>query len=296
MRPFGAPVVTDQYVMILTNSAPSTDGMHFRIYDKASGVLKYAEKTSSGSYGGCVGLKDGRALVNTGQSGGRSYGTHIFFPNGNGWSKSTNEQNYAPNDQPNGSQIAVGADGRAYILCHNLGARISTNETKALVYCYDTKKTTAGNVSTPEWYTAVKGENKQTGYGLVVDGNGVVYVATDKYITAISSTGSVLWATEVAGTAYGVPAVDNEGYIYYNDTEKGSLVKLEPATGKAIASLQLGTELKSSPTISADGTIYVTGMLEGKPTLFAVEGAATGYAANAWSQMGGNPGKNGYMY
>ena len=31
MRPFGAPVVTDRYVMILTNSAPSTDGMHFRI-------------------------------------------------------------------------------------------------------------------------------------------------------------------------------------------------------------------------------------------------------------------------
>lgn len=296
MRPFGAPVVTDRYVMILTNSAPSTDGMHFRIYDKTSGVLQYAEKTSSGSYGGCVGLKDGRALVNTGQSGGRSYGTHIFFPKGNSWSKSTNEQNYAPNDQPNGSQIAVGADGKAYILCLNLGARISTNETKALVYCYDTKKTTEGNVSAPEWYTAVKGENKQTGYGLVVDGNGVVYVATDKYITAISSTGSVLWATEVAGTAYGVPAVDNEGYIYYNDTEKGSLVKLEPATGKAIASLQLGTGLKSSPTISADGIIYVTGMLEGKPTLFAVEGAATGYAANAWSQMGGNPGKSGYMY
>ena len=61
--------------------------------------------------------------------------------------------------------------------------------------------------------------------------------ATDKYITAISSAGSVLWSTEVAGTAYGVPAIDNEGYIYYNDTEKGSLVKLEPATGKAIASL-----------------------------------------------------------
>ena len=100
----------------------------------------------------------------------------------------------------------------------------------------------------------------------------------------------------MAGTAYGVPAIDNEGYIYYNDTEKGSLVKLEPATGKAIASLQLGTGLQSSPTISADGIIYVTGMLEGKPTLFAVEGAATGYAANAWSQMGGNPGKSGYMY
>ena len=156
MRPFGAPVVTDQYVMILTNSAPSTDGKHFRIYDKVSGMLKYAEKTSSGSYGGCVGLKDGRILVNTGQSSGRSYGTHTFFPKGNSWSKSSNEQNYAPNDQPNGSQIAVGADGKAYILCHNLGVRISTDETKALVYCYDTKKTTEGKVSTPEWYTAVK--------------------------------------------------------------------------------------------------------------------------------------------
>jgi hypothetical protein len=30
------------------------------------------------------------------------------------------------------------------------------------------KKTTAGNVSTPEWYTAVKGENKTTGYGFVL--------------------------------------------------------------------------------------------------------------------------------
>ena len=182
MRPFGAPAVTDQYVMILTNSAPSTDGKHFRIYDKVSGVLKYSEKTSSGSYGGCVGLKDGRILVNTGQSSGRSYGTHIFFPEGNSWNKSTNEQNYAPNDQPNGSQIAIGADGKAYILCLNLGARISTNETKALVYCYDTKKTTKGQVSTPEWYTAVKGENKQTGYGLVVDGNGAVsYTHLDVY-------------------------------------------------------------------------------------------------------------------
>lgn len=296
MRPFGAPVVTDRYVMILTNSAPSTDGKHFRIYDKTSGSLKYAEKTSSGTYGGCVGLKDGRILVNTGQSGGRSYGTHIFFPNGGSWNKSTYEQDYAPSDQPNGSQLAVGADGKVYVLCHNLGAKLPTTDTQALVYCYDTKKTIEGEVPTPEWYTAVKGSNKQTGYGLVVDAKGVVYVATDQYISAISSTGSILWETAVAGTAYGVPAIDNEGYIYYNDTDKGSLVKLEPSTGQAIASLQLGTELKSSPTISSDGVIYVTGMLDGKPTLFAVEGAATGYAANAWSQMGGNPSKNGYMY
>lgn len=296
MRPFGPPTVTDKYVMILTNSAPSTDGMHFRIYDKTSGELKYAEKTSSGSYGGCIGLKDGRILVNTGASSGKSYGTHIFFPNGDKWNKSTNEQNYGRGDQPNGSQIAIGADGKAYILCLNLGARIATGSTKALVYCYDTKKTVAGQVPPLEWCAAVKGENKQTGYGLVVNEDGIVYVTTNKYVTALSSSGSILWETEAAGTCFGVPAIDNQGYVYYNDSEKGSLVKLEPNTGKALASLQLGTELKSSPTISSDGIIYVTGMLEGKPTLFAVEGVATGYAANAWSQMGGNPSKTGYMY
>lgn len=46
---------------------------------------------------------------------------------------------------------------------------------------------------------------------------------------------------------------------------KGSLVKLEPPTGKATASLQLGTGLQSSPAVSAGGIIHVSGMLEGKP-------------------------------
>lgn len=294
MRPFGAPVVTDRYVMILV-SAPSSDSGSFRIYDKQSGELKFANKTSAGTYGGCVALKDGKVIVNSGQSGGKSSGTHIYFPNGGSWNRSPNDQDYAYGDQPNGSQIAVTADGKVYILCLNLGARISKNDTKALVYCYDTKKTVEGEIPEAEWYTAVKGENKQTGYGLVVDKNGTVYVSTTKYITAISSTGTVLWEAEAAGTVYGVPAIDNEGSIYYNDTDKGSLVKLSP-DGVQIASLSLGTELKSSPTISSEGIIYVTGMLEGKPTLFAVEGSATGYAANAWSQMGGNPCKDGYMY
>ena len=296
MRPFGAPVLTDKYLMILTNSAPSIDGKHFRIYDKTSGALVYSENLSRGTYGGCVGLKDGRILVNTGQSGGKSNGTHVFFPKGDSWTRSTNEQNYAPNEQPNGSQIAVGANGEAVILCRNLGAKISTSETDAIVYCYDTKETVAGEVPVPKWYTAVKGENKQTGYGVVIAENGIIYVSTSKYITAIATDKSILWETEAVGTIFGVPAIDNDGYVYYNDTEKGSLVKLNPNTGIAMASLQLGTELRSSPTISSDGIIYVTGIMNGKPTLFAIEGAATGYAANAWSQMGGNPCKTGYMY
>ena len=47
--------------------------------------------------------------------------------------------------------------------------------------------------------------------------------------------------------------------------------------------------------ISYDGTIYVNGMKDDKPTVFAVKGAAEGCAAS-WSQQGGNPSKTEYMY
>ena len=42
-------------------------------------------------------------------------------------------------------------------------------------------------------------------------------------------------------------------------------------------------------------TIYVNGMKDDKPTVFAVKGAAEGCAAS-WSQQGGNPSKTEYMY
>mgnify|MGYP001540009425 CR=1 FL=1 len=47
--------------------------------------------------------------------------------------------------------------------------------------------------------------------------------------------------------------------------------------------------------LSYDGTIYVNGMKDDKPTVFAVKGAAEGCAAS-WSQQGGNPSKTEYMY
>ncbi len=302
-RPFQAPVVTDKYMIVLNNQTPVADNGHFRIYDKTSGTLVYCTNTSSGTYGGCVALKNGHILASSGQSSGKSYGTHIFYPNGaNNWTKSGNDQNYARADRPNGSQIAVGSDGRVYILCLNYGAKIPMTDADAVVYCFDSKKTVSGQAPTPEWCTAVKGKNGETGLGIAVSADGTAYVATEKdgaapgYITAISATGAVLWETALAGNTCGVPAIDNLGYVYYNDSEYGALVKLDPATGKQLASLSLGTSLSSSPTISPDGTIYVTGMKDGKPTLFAVEGTATGYALNAWSQLGGNPGKTGYMY
>ena len=68
------------------------------------------------------------------------------------------------------------------------------------------------------------------------------------------------------------------------------VVKVKP-DGTRASELVLGTSLRTSPTISPDGTIYCTGMKDGKPTLFAVKGSATG-PANSWSQLGGNPRKS----
>ncbi|MBR5924466.1 MAG: hypothetical protein IKZ60_03310, partial [Bacteroidales bacterium] len=85
----------------------------------------------------------------------------------------------------------------------------------------------------------------------------------------------------------------NQGYIYFNESEvvdnvqtMAKLVKIK-SDGTKASEVVLGTAMRTSPTISPDGTIYCTGMKDGKVTLFAVKGSATGAAAG-WSQLGGN--------
>ena len=97
----------------------------------------------------------------------------------------------------------------------------------------------------------------------------------------------VKWEALADGNIAGSAAVDNEGSIYYNDMETGKLVKLSP-DGTRVAEIQLAEDMRSSPAISSDGTIYCTGVKGGLPTVFAVKGSATGHA-DSWSQLGGNP-------
>ena len=134
-----------------------------------------------------------------------------------------------------------------------------------------------------------------------VDEDGTVYAGTQKtgsvaaHVTAISAQGVKRWEHAADGDINGVPAVDDQGFVYYNDRTTGKLVKLRPEDGSRVAEIKLADELRSSPTISYDGTIYVNGMKDDKPTVFAVKGAAEGCAAS-WSQQGGNPSKTEYMY
>lgn len=72
-------------------------------------------------------------------------------------------------------------------------------------------------------------------------------------------------------------------------------MKLLPEDGSHVAEIKLADELRPSPAISYDGTIYVNGMKDDKPTVFAVKGVAEGCAAS-WSQQGGNPSKKNRVY
>lgn len=300
---FLSPVVTEKYVMTLDRNAPSNQ---LHVYEKRSGSLIVNLHCNSGSYGGILAMKNGMIVAGT----GGKYGSRVLLPNGEGAWKylspdGTNAgygYNYGWKDEPNGSQPAADASGRVYILYKNSsGIQIPTADAPAIVYCYDITKAAVGVQPEPEWVCGLKGDCGQSGMGVALGEDGTVYAATQKtgsvaaHVTAISAQGVKRWEHAADGDINGVPAVDDQGFVYYNDRTTGKLVKLRPEDGSRVAEIKLADELRSSPTISYDGTIYVNGMKDDKPTVFAVKGAAEGCAAS-WSQQGGNPSKTEYMY
>jgi outer membrane protein assembly factor BamB len=198
--------------------------------------------------------------------------------------------------------MSIDANNRVYILYGKSSS--SSSSTPAVVYCYDLTKYSQTDGATPEWRVEldnVGSVNRYYSHGTVLGADGTVYVTTRKGLTALDpANGSVKWTLPVSGDSYsiwGCPAVDNQGYVYFNESAVeedvqtvGKLVKVSPDGTKA-SEIVLGTALRTSPTISPDGTIYCTGMKDGKVTLFAVRGSATGPAAG-WSQLGGNPRKS----
>ncbi len=310
---FFAPAITDKHIIVAHRNAPTNK--HFEAFDKATGAYVSGMHANAGSYGGILAMKSGMVIAGTG--GG--HGTRVYFPVSDGvWrfspnnSTSSRDHNYGATfvpgsttrdwETPNGTQPAAGPGNKIYILFKNTGSQVSTSGgVEGIVYCYDANKTIYGEMPTPEWVCGVKGGVEQLGMGVVLGEDGTIYAATSKrtssaaHITAVSSSGTMKWEHAADGDINGVPAVDNEGYVYYCDRETGKLVKLDPLSGSRVAELTLADEIRSSPAISSDGTIYVNGMKGGKPTVFAVKASATSHA-DSWSQLGGNPSKSSYMY
>lgn len=308
------PVILGDQIILTTKDNPNkytdlTDLYGYidngHVLDRNTGDFVQTLRVKQGNHGGVVGLTDGKLVghCNT------NYGSRIWFLENGTWN------HYGSNDQDhkslgyyngkfeagNSSQMAVDKDGRVYVVYANNTGRVSAT---SVLYCYDTNKYVRDTDTPyePEWVTGINGSvARYEGNGVVLAEDGTVYVTTKTTdseiarVTAVSSSGTILWESEADGNITGSPAVDNEGFVYYNDYSLGKLVKIDPATGKKVSEIQLGDELRSSPTISCDGTIYCTGMKDGVPTLFAVQGSATSHA-DSWSQLGGNPSKTCVLY
>lgn len=312
------PVIIGDQIILTTKANPtkanypdiwtaygSLDNGH--ALNKSTGAFEQTLLVKQGNYGGAVGLKNGTLAVHCNSK----FGSRLFFkedgkwnyygPNTNQSNKSLGYYNSSTLETGDSSPMAVGKDGKLYILYENATNRVST---KSVLYCYDPAKYVkdASTAFEPEWTVGINGKiQRYDGVGPVIGEDGTIYVTTntngdDKArVTAVSAEGSVKWETTADGNITGCAAVDNEGYIYYNDYSLGKLVKLAPADGKKVSEIQLAKELRSSPAISSDGTIYCTGMKDGVPTLFAVKGAATSHA-DSWSQMGGSPTRSCVLY
>ena len=96
---------------------------------------------------------------------------------------------------------------------------------------------------------------------------------------------------------------------FHPSVENTLAIKTEHKVGERILGEEPGTGKTVSVKIGRFGPVVQIGTVEDeeKPRFaqmkkgqsmetITLEEAATGYAANAWSQMGGNPGKSGYMY
>ena len=332
---FFTPTITDDYVIIAHRNGTVPGGSsHMMVYDKSGGGFVYSGHCNEGSRGGLLAMKNGKIIAGTGNRWGYRLffpdgpGKWNFSPNNATGSNVFNLGYNFGSPNVHGSaysqQPAAGPNGKIYLLFKNISnsssyfADAPAGSDAVVVYYEDVNVINYQSTATdedaptlmpsPTWRCPIKGtfinaNYGESGNGLAIAEDGTIYATAcasedgylGSYLTAVTPQGAVKWEHQADGNIQGVPAIDNDGYIYYNDAVTGKLVMLNPENGNVVASIQLGEELRSSPTVSYDGTIYVTGMRESKPTVFAVRSEATGCAAS-WSQLGGNPSKTACMY
>lgn len=316
------PLVFEDRIVLTTKANPtsadypeiwaaygSQDNGH--VLNRQTGEFVQMLQIKQGNYGGSAGLKDGTFVTQCNSK----YGSRVFFTESGKFKYYGQADNRGvkalgfynnTNESGDSSQMAVTDDGKVYIIYNCETKRVSE---KSVLYCYDLKKYVkdATTAFEPDWVLGIKGAvGRYIGHGVVLGEDGTIYVSTGANgsdqgrITAVSPDGQIKWESCAPGNVAGCAAVDNEGFIYFNEYKAPSkLVKIAAEDGRRVAEITFSQgaddEMRSSPTISADGTIYCTGMKNGVPTLMAVSGSATG-PADSWSQLGGNPQKSGVRY
>ena len=105
--------------------------------------------------------------------------------------------------------------------------------------------------------------------------------------------GAIVWKFTAQAKIRSVPAVDNNGNIYFGDGQ-GIFYVLNSKGKPAYKEIKLGTNIWSSPAIDKNGIIYVCADLtkSSEPgKVFALRTNATG-AQQTWSMRSGNCKRN----
>lgn len=172
-----------------------------------------------------------------------------------------------PGSGTHGSSLSLDADGTIYY---------TTNEYVAAV----TDNGTTGEV---KWSADIKDAAQS---GVVTGPNGNLYVGSANGLVSLNpQDGSINWTYNVP-VQESVPAVDVNGNIYVG-TANGDLHIVSPE-GEEQRILELGTGIVNSPTIAADGTVYVEAFSNSTIVLYKISVENSGPADSFWPMKGRN--------
>lgn len=311
------PVVCGDYLFVISKGSLSVTD--FVAYNRNTGAT-YCERDLSernGSFGGYLATKKAKVYVTTANiSGDRIPGAgFVYFKEAGtaaqgsdwwkfygasrdsvclGFNKATRKH-----EIPGTAAPAMASDGTVYFLFKSHSGAVSS---PSVLYAFDDSEIKGQDRTHgyhPIWTAPINGEtDENSGTGIVTGPDGTIYVTTSgagSCLTAVSTSGKVLWEYKAEGCINGSAAVGSEGNIFFTDSSAGKLICLD-SNGRCLGSMALGTKsLASSPAMAPDGTLYVNGVKGTAPVLLRISTSATA-PATGWSQLGGGFTKNPCRY
>jgi len=200
---------------------------------------------------------------------------------------------------PGTAAPAMASNGNVYFLFKSHSGAVNSS---SVLYAFDDSEIKGKDRTHgyhPLWTAPINGENgENSGTGIVTGPDGTIYVTssgTGSCLTAVSTSGKVLWEYKAEGCINGSAAVGSDGHIFFLDNAAGKIVCLD-SKGTCLGSMALGTKsLASSPTMASDGTLYVNGVKGTMPVLMRISTSSQA-PATGWSQLGGGFTKNPCRY
>jgi len=122
--------------------------------------------------------------------------------------------------------------------------------------------------------------------GVAIAQDGTIYLGGyEEKMIAYNPDGTEKWSYAAKGAIETVPAIDNEGNIYFGDMA-GFFHVVNPNGLNPYKVIKLGDEIHSSAVIGSDGAIYVAANEGGFGKVYALKTTATSLAQTGWPMFG----------